>query len=508
MLIVALLVAVTFFVSGCAEKGEVAEDEVMDKNIVETAIADGNFETLVTAVQEAGLAETLSGEGPFTVFAPTDEAFSKLPEGMLNDLLADREKLTAVLTYHVVAGEYMATDVAGLDALETLEGESITIDTMDGVMVNDANVIAADVKASNGVIHAIDKVLIPPSMAEPKMDIVDTAVAAGSFTTLVTAIQTADLEETLRGDGPFTVFAPTDAAFEKLPEGTLAGLIADKDTLTGVLTYHVAAGKLMAKDVAGLDNIETLQGSALPVDTTEGVKVGDAAVIETDIETSNGIIHVIDTVLTTPEYMPFIDPNYFEEVIDNPYFPLTPGTTFVYEGESEGETIRNEIFVTDQTREIMGITTIVVREKEWEDDELIEETFDWYAQDMDGNIWYFGEDSKEYEDGKVVSTQGSWEAGMDGAQPGILIKGDPQIGDVYRQEYLKGEAEDMAEVISLDESVTVKYGSFENCLKTKEWNPLEPGEENKYYAPGVGLLLEMEIKGGDEKLELVDIITD
>lgn len=210
------------------------------------------------------------------------------------------------------------------------------------------------------------------------------------------------------------------------------------------------------------------------------------------------------------EYSPVINPEDFVEEIDNPYFPLIPGTTFVYEGAGEeGETIRNEVTVTDETREVMGVTTTVVLDKEWKDEELIEETFDWYAQDKAGNIWYFGEDSKEYEDGKVVSTAGSWEAGLGGAQPGILIKGDPQVGDVYRQEYLEGEAEDMAEVLSFNESVTVAYGSFEDCLQTKEWNPLESdSEENKYYAPGVGLLLEVQVKGGEERLELIEIITE
>jgi len=210
------------------------------------------------------------------------------------------------------------------------------------------------------------------------------------------------------------------------------------------------------------------------------------------------------------EYSPVINPEDFVEEIDNTYFPLIPGTTFVYEGEGEdGEAIRNEVSVTQDTREVMGVTTTVVLDKEWEDGEMIEETLDWYAQDKEGNIWYFGEDSKEYEDGEVVSTEGSWEAGVDGAQPGILIKGDPQVGDVYRQEYLEGEAEDMAEVLSLNESVTVDYGSFENCLQTKEWNPLEPdSEENKYYAPDLGLLLEVQIEGGDERLELIEILTE
>ncbi len=208
-------------------------------------------------------------------------------------------------------------------------------------------------------------------------------------------------------------------------------------------------------------------------------------------------------------YTPAINPDDFVEAIDNTYFPLTPGTTFVYEGESEDETIRDEVYVTNETRVVMGVNTTVVRDREFVDGELEEETFDWYAQDKDGNVWYFGEDSREYEDGEVVSSAGSWEAGVNGAQPGILIEGDPQVGDTYRQEYLAGEAEDMAEVVSLNESVSVAYGSFENCLKTKEWTPLEPGiEENKYYAAGTGLILETTVKGESERLELVDIVTE
>ncbi len=210
------------------------------------------------------------------------------------------------------------------------------------------------------------------------------------------------------------------------------------------------------------------------------------------------------------EYSPVINPEDFVEEIDNLYFPLVPGTTFFYEGESdEGDSLRTEVYVTDETRVVMGITTIVVRESEYEDDELGEETFDWYAQDRDGNVWYFGEDSNEYEDGEVVSTAGSWEAGVDRAQPGIIMPGDPQVGDAYYQEFYPGEAEDQAEVVSLNESVTVAYGSFEDCLMTGEWNPLEPGqEENKYYASGVGLLLEEKVEGGDERLELVEITTE
>jgi hypothetical protein len=204
-----------------------------------------------------------------------------------------------------------------------------------------------------------------------------------------------------------------------------------------------------------------------------------------------------------------IDPADFTDPVDNPYFPLEAGTTFVLEGQSDGEDIRVEIYVTDQTKEIMGVTTMVIRDREWEDGELVEDTYDWFANDNDGNVWYFGEDSKEYDDGELVGTSGSWEAGVDGAEPGILMEADPQVGDVYQQEYYEGEAEDMAEVLSLEASVSVEYGSFDNCLQTKEWTPLEPGvEEHKYYASGVGILKEEAVVGGDEVLELVEITTE
>ncbi|KGK99706.1 beta-Ig-H3/fasciclin [Methanococcoides methylutens] len=297
-ILVALLLATIVLVSGCTT----SEPEEEEMDIVDTAVSAGSFTTLVQAVQAAGLEDTLRGEGPFTVFAPTDEAFAALPEGTLDALLADEEALAAVLTYHVVAGEVMAADVAGLESAETVQGESVTFDTMDGVKVNDANVVQADIETSNGVIHVIDKVLLPPSMmeeeAEEEMDIVDTAIDAGSFTTLVQAVQAAGLEETLRSEGPFTVFAPTDEAFAALPEGTLDALLADEEALAGVLTYHVVAGEYMAADVVTMDSAETVQGSEITFTVTDdGVMVNDATVVITDIEASNGVIHVIDAVL-------------------------------------------------------------------------------------------------------------------------------------------------------------------------------------------------------------------
>jgi hypothetical protein len=207
-------------------------------------------------------------------------------------------------------------------------------------------------------------------------------------------------------------------------------------------------------------------------------------------------------------YAPDIDPANFVEGIDHPYFALTPGTTWVYEGETEEGLERIEVSVLPTTKLILGIACTVVRDTVWLDGALIEDTYDWYAQDKDGNVWYMGEETREYEDGIVVSTAGAWEAGVDGAQPGIIMEAEPRIGDTYRQEYYAGEAEDMAEVISLSESASVSFGDFDELLVTEEWTPLQPGvAEHKYYAEGIGLVLEVVVEGGSGQVELVDIIT-
>ena len=209
-------------------------------------------------------------------------------------------------------------------------------------------------------------------------------------------------------------------------------------------------------------------------------------------------------------YNPRIRPGDFVAVIDNPYFPLVPGTTLVYEGkDDDGEDEINKVYVTRETKEILGVTCVVVRDTVIVEGDLAEETLDWFAQHRDGTVWYFGEDSKDYEDGKVVSTEGSWEAGVDRAKPGIVMQAHPRVGEAYRQEYYKGEAEDMAEVLSLDESVTVPYGSFDGCLKTKEWTPLQPGVvEHKYYARGVGMVSAEAIKGEAGHSKLVEVTTE
>ena len=202
-----------------------------------------------------------------------------------------------------------------------------------------------------------------------------------------------------------------------------------------------------------------------------------------------------------------IDPADFVSEIDNEFFPLEPGTTFIYEGETEGVPTRDEMTVTRQTKMILGVKTTVVHHVSYEDGVLIEDTFDWFAQDKDGNVWYFGEDTKELdENGNVISTEGSWEAGVDGAQAGIIMLADPKKGNRYQQEEAPDVAEDMAQVTGFEDSLCVSYGCFENVLVTKEWSPLEKGVvENKYYASGVGFIFGDMVKGGDEQTELVEV---
>ena len=276
--------------------------------IVEIAVADGRFTTLVAAVQAAGLVDALSGEGPFTVFAPTDDAFAALPEGTVEGLLEDIPALTDILLYHVVGGDVKAADVVTLDSAETLQGGSLTI-TVEGdvVRINGAQVVIADIEASNGTIHVIDAVLLPPAPEDAGGEtggpgtIVDIAVADGRFTTLVAAVQAAGLADVLSGEGPFTVFAPTDDAFAALPEGTVEGLLEDIPALTDILLYHVVAGDVKAADVVTLDSAETLQGGLLNI-TVDGdvVRINGAQVVIADIQASNGTIHVIDAVLLPP----------------------------------------------------------------------------------------------------------------------------------------------------------------------------------------------------------------
>ena len=270
-----------------------------DGNIVQTAVAAGQFTTLATLLQQTGLADTLAGGGPFTVFAPTDAAFAKVPPATLQALAADPAKLRQVLLYHVVSGAVPAADVVKLTGAKTLNGATVTIKVADGVVrLDGATVTATDVMASNGIIHVIDSVLIPKAPAAKPKNIVQTAVAAGQFKTLASLLKKAGLAGTLQGRGPFTVFAPTDAAFAKVPKATLAALGKDRAKLRAVLLYHVVKGKVTAKQVVKLRSAKTLNGQSVPIRVRGGkVTVGGAAVTATDVAASNGVVHVINKVL-------------------------------------------------------------------------------------------------------------------------------------------------------------------------------------------------------------------
>ena len=195
--------------------------------------------------------------------------------------------------------------------------------------------------------------------------------------------------------------------------------------------------------------------------------------------------------------------------ITNPYMPLEPGTTFVYKGKSEGAPTRQEFVVTNQAKTILGVKARVVVDTNWEGGKLVERTEDWFAQDDAGNVWYLGEYATDYENGEVVGHEGSWEAGVDGAQPGIVMKAQPVVGETYQQENAPGIAEDRATVLSLEESICVRYGCFSNVLQTEEFTPLEPGNvEHKFYAPGIGQIMTVQVEGGEEESSLVRLIRD
>lgn len=283
-------------------------------NIVETAVDAGNFTTLVTALQAAQLDDDLATPGPFTVFAPTDDAFALLPSGTIDTLLdpANRATLVDILLYHVINGKVLENDASALNGTSAvmLNALNVRVDTVNGELLlnlngnRQAKVTATNIDATNGVIHVIDVVLDPDDAVD---NIVDTAVANGSFTTLVTALQAAELDDDLEGTGPFTVFAPTDAAFALLPAGTIPFLLdpANKTTLIDILTYHVFDGSVLSPAAIALDGqrVTMLNNGNLAINIDAGDIVlnrggsRQAKVIINDVLSSNGVIHIIDAVL-------------------------------------------------------------------------------------------------------------------------------------------------------------------------------------------------------------------
>ncbi len=204
------------------------------------------------------------------------------------------------------------------------------------------------------------------------------------------------------------------------------------------------------------------------------------------------------------DYQVTIDPADFVTAIDNQWLPFTPGSKWVYESVGGEEVERIEVVVLEETRRVMGIPATVVRDTVTINGELVEDTHDWYAQDTEGNVWYLGEETAEYENGEVVSTAGAWEAGLDGALPGIVMLADPAVGNTYRQEYYPGEAEDMAEVVDVGVSEEIAAEPFDDLIVIEEWTPLEPDViEEKSYGSGLGVVLEEVVAGGTGRIELV-----
>jgi len=296
-----------------------------ENDIVDIASSSTDFTVLVAALQEAELVGALQGEGPFTVFAPTDAAFTALLTELnitAQDLLG-HPQLTQVLLYHVVSGKVMSTDLSDGMMAETLKGDELMIDLSDGVMINDSNVVTADIEATNGVIHVIDKVLVPKDFVLSGNDIVDIALSDPNFSMLVSLLQKAELVGALQGEGPFTVFAPTNAAFEDLLSAlniTASDLMQQPD-LAKVLLYHVVSGKAMSTDLVDGMRLPTLNGEYVNVDLSEGVMINESSVVSADIQAVNGVIHVIDQILVPSNFM-------LQEVEEDTVIPYTGTTNF------------------------------------------------------------------------------------------------------------------------------------------------------------------------------------
>lgn len=326
-----------FLLQACSDDDDhevvtpVVEEPVAAMNIVETAVDNGSFTTLVAALQATGLDATLSSaDSTFTVFAPTDAAFALLGDDAINGLLADTDTLSDILTYHVIGSEVNAAAAiaAAGDQVEMVNGDMIGL-SLDGdnLLINTATVISTDIETSNGIIHVIDAVLMPPmEKGMPTMNIVDTAVSAGSFTTLVAALQATDLDMALADESKlFTVFAPTDDAFAMIDPNLLAALIADPEKLSNILLQHVVEGEVPSVTAYTLNgnSATTLSGAMLPIainSETDSLMFGGANVVIKDIYTTNGVIHVIDMVVVADAELPAPAMSIVDVAVDNGNF--------------------------------------------------------------------------------------------------------------------------------------------------------------------------------------------
>lgn len=271
---------------------------VLAGDIVETAANAKGFSTLVAAVKAAGLVDTLQGPGPFTVFAPSDEAFAKLPKGTVESLLKaeNKDRLISILSFHVVPAKVDARAATKAEFAPTVQGQRLSIESQLGrLTINDSKVVTTDIQCDNGIIHVIDSVLLPTDSTIPEV-----AQQAGTFDTLLAAVTEAELAQTLSSTGPFTVFAPSDEAFAKLPKGTVDELLKpeNRGQLASILTYHVVPGRIYSDQVLEMDSGKTVQGQSVAFSlSADGIKINESTVISADIQASNGVIHVIDQVL-------------------------------------------------------------------------------------------------------------------------------------------------------------------------------------------------------------------
>ena len=292
---VATILTATSSFAQCSLGGKSAKTQ---HDIVDTAVEAGQFDTLVAAVKAAGLVDVLKSDGPFTVFAPTDEAFAKLPKGTLESLLKpeNKDKLAAILTYHVAPGKLTASDVTRATGVASVNGQWLGFKAANGkVMVDAATVVTADIKCANGVIHVIDQVVLPE-----QQNIVQVAAGAKTFNTLLTAATSAGLAEALQSDGPFTVFAPTDEAFAKLPAGTLENLLKpeNKEQLAKIIKHHVLSGRVYSPAAMKANDAGTLAGQDVRFSRKkDALYIDNARILATDIDAANGVIHVIDAVI-------------------------------------------------------------------------------------------------------------------------------------------------------------------------------------------------------------------
>jgi uncharacterized surface protein with fasciclin (FAS1) repeats len=285
--------------------------------VVDIMVHSADNSILETAVIAADLVDALSAEGPFTVFAPTDEAFGNLPEGTLETLLEDPTgELAQILLYHVAGVKALSNELSDGQEVMTLNGKTVTVELMDGhVYINGAKVTMADIEADNGVVHVINAVLLPPSNT-----VVDIIVNSVDHTILETAVIEAELVDALSAEGPFTVFAPTDEAFGNLPEGTLETLLEDPTgELAQILLYHVAGAKALSNELSDGQEMMTLNGKSVVVELMDGhVYINGAKVTMADIEADNGVVHVINAVLLPPtSAAEFIEGNPSLSMLEN-----------------------------------------------------------------------------------------------------------------------------------------------------------------------------------------------